>query len=343
MNQTPSPTVAIIGAGMSGMACARVLQDAGLQVQLFDKSRSPGGRLATRKTEHGSFDHGAQYFTARDARFLPIVRQWEERGIVAPWTPALVAIELVDGVPVRSAVGDGTVRHVGVPSMNSIAAALAEGLQIRTDCTVEVAHRGGDDGKRWILAGSDSRGVPATIDGAFDWLVAAMPSPQAARLLVDAGPMHAQALALPMVPCWAVLASFDAPLATGFDAAFVNGSSLTWIARNNAKPARDPSRECWVLHAARDWSEGALDAPAEAVCARMLAEFRRVTGCSDEPLAARAHRWRYSGPGAKSNEACLFDAASRTGACGDWLAGSRVEGAFLSGLSLAERILGAIR
>jgi renalase len=337
------PTVAIVGAGLSGMACARVLQDAGVRVRLFDKSRSPGGRLATRRTDHGSFDHGAQYFTARDARFRLIVQQWEARGIVAPWTAALVAIERVGGAAVRSAVGEGTVRHVGVPSMNRIASAMAEGLSVQVDCTVDSARRCADAGNRWVLAGTDRHGEPVPIDGSFDWLVAAMPSPQAARLLADVETMHAQAMALPMVPCWAVLASFGAPLATDFDAAFVNASALTWIARNNAKPARDPNPECWVLHAARDWSQQALEAPPESVCARMLAEFRAVTGCHDEPVSARAHRWRYAGPGAESAEACLFDAESRTGACGDWLAGSRVEGAFLSGLSLGERILAALR
>jgi predicted NAD/FAD-dependent oxidoreductase len=343
MNPEHFPTVAIVGAGLSGMACARVLQDAGVNVRLFDKSRSPGGRLATRRTDHGSFDHGAQYFTARDPRFQPIVQHWQERGIVASWTPALVAIELVNGVPVRSPVGDGTVRHVGVPSMNRIATAMAEGLAVHADCTVDSARRSADAGHRWMLTGTDHRGEPVAIDDTFDWLVAAMPSPQAARLLADVETMQAQATALPMVPCWAVLASFSAPLATDFDAAFVNASALTWIARNNAKPGRDPRPECWVLHAARDWSEHALEATPEAVCARMLAEFRRVTGCDDQPLTARAHRWRYSGPGARSGEPCLFDADSRTGACGDWLAGSRVEGAFLSGLSLGERILAAVR
>jgi renalase len=343
MSQLPSPSVAIVGAGLSGLTCARVLQDAGFRVQVFDKSRGPGGRLATRRTDRGTFDHGAQYFTARDPRFRTIVQQWLEQGIAAPWTPALVAIEMMDDTPVRSAVGDGTVRHVGVPSMNRIAGALAEGLALRTDLTVTRARRtAAPDGTiGWTLAARDGLGEAAAIDGGFDWLVAAVPSPQAAPLLADVPTMQAQALALPMVPCWAVLASFDAPLATGFDAAFVNGSSLTWIARNRSRPGRDPLSECWVLHAARDWSERELEAPPEAVCARMLAEFRRVTGCNDQPVTARAHRWRYAGPGARSDLACLFDADSQAGACGDWLAGSRVEGACLSGLALAERILAA--
>ena len=61
------PTVAIVAAGMSGLACARTLTDQGYAVTVFEKSRGVGGRMATRRTQHDiTFDHGAQYFTTRD-------------------------------------------------------------------------------------------------------------------------------------------------------------------------------------------------------------------------------------------------------------------------------------
>ncbi len=345
MTQPNPPSAAIIGAGLSGLCCARSLQDAGFRVRLFDKSRGVGGRMATRRTDHGVFDHGAQYFTARDPRFRAMVAQWVAQGAAAPWTPALVAIDMASGAPVRSAVGEGTTRHVGVPTMNRIARLLAEGLDIRTGSTVVAARRGPASGGQlqWTVDAVDGEGAALAPEGGFDWLVAAMPSPQAATLLGDVPALQAGARSLPMVPCWAVLATFDAPLDAGFDAAFVNGSPLTWIARNGAKPGRDTARECWVLHAARDWSESMLEAPAEAVCARMLEAFRRITGAATAPAIARAHRWRYSGPGATTDLTCLFDAQGGAGACGDWLAGARVEGACLSGLELAGRILAAAR
>ncbi|MGF2507850.1 NAD(P)/FAD-dependent oxidoreductase, partial [Ralstonia pseudosolanacearum] len=39
---------------------------------------------------------------------------------------------------------------------------------------------------------------------------------------------------------------------------------------------------------------------------------------------------------------CLWDAASRLGACGDWCEGPRVEAAFLSGVALAAKIAEAL-
>lgn len=44
-------TVAIIGAGMAGLSCARALVQAGVAVELFDKGRGPGGRMSTRRVE----------------------------------------------------------------------------------------------------------------------------------------------------------------------------------------------------------------------------------------------------------------------------------------------------
>ncbi len=54
-------SIAIIGAGISGLAAAHVLLDTGYAVTIFEKSRGVGGRVATRKRAGFIYDHGAQY------------------------------------------------------------------------------------------------------------------------------------------------------------------------------------------------------------------------------------------------------------------------------------------
>ncbi|WP_043118363.1 FAD-dependent oxidoreductase, partial [Pseudacidovorax intermedius] len=61
--------IAIVGAGIAGLAAARTLAQAGLEVAVFEQASTPGGRLAGLDSRTGSFDTGAQYFTVRDARF----------------------------------------------------------------------------------------------------------------------------------------------------------------------------------------------------------------------------------------------------------------------------------
>ncbi|WP_316013815.1 NAD(P)/FAD-dependent oxidoreductase [Roseobacter sp. HKCCA0434] len=64
--------VAIVGAGLAGLSCARVLHDDGLAVQVFDKGRAPGGRVSTRTSEAGTFDHGAAMLHGLPADFISI-------------------------------------------------------------------------------------------------------------------------------------------------------------------------------------------------------------------------------------------------------------------------------
>ncbi len=56
--------IAVIGAGLSGLACATALQEAGHRVAIFEKSVGVGGRMSTRRVDTvlggTTFDHGAQ-------------------------------------------------------------------------------------------------------------------------------------------------------------------------------------------------------------------------------------------------------------------------------------------
>ena len=61
--------VAIIGAGITGLTAADHLVKSGREVHVFDKGRGAGGRIATRWTENGVFDHGAPELQAESREF----------------------------------------------------------------------------------------------------------------------------------------------------------------------------------------------------------------------------------------------------------------------------------
>ena len=86
--------VAVVGAGISGLICARTLAENGCDVNVYEKSRGVGGRMSTRRVDDTlSFDHGAQYFTARDGRFKRYVESWIDDGLVQPWHGRIVVVE----------------------------------------------------------------------------------------------------------------------------------------------------------------------------------------------------------------------------------------------------------
>lgn len=308
--------IAIVGAGMAGMSCGQRLSRLGHEVRLFDKGRGPGGRMATRRMEDGGttlhFDHGAQYFTAREPRFVDQVAHWEATGVAARW----------------AAAGDDA--WVGTPAMNAPLKAMAGELGVQFGTRIEQLVR---DGEGWQI---DGEGAP---DARFDAVLVAVPAEQAGPLLQPHAPaMATLADQTASDPCWTLMAGFEAPLALVQDTLRQRGP-IGWAARNNAKPGR-ASEECWVVQASPEWSRAHLEEDAETVAAALLAELAEANGGPlPRQLGATAHRWRFARSGTAGEEA-LWDAEQRIGVCGDWLIGPRVEAAYMSGLLLAEAVGG---
>lgn len=312
-----SSSVAIVGAGVSGLSCARALRDQGHHVTLFDKARRPGGRASTREQAVGdrlyAFDFGAQYFTARHPDFVEQANGWAERGIAARWS---------------AAGGDA---WVGVPAMATIVRDLADGMGVRWSSHVQSIVR---------RAGSWSLTLTEGVAGPFDALVLAMPAEQVAALAgAQDFALARRAVMSPSRPCWAVMLAFDAPLPVDADVLRDIGP-IAWAARDSAKPGRHGG-EAWVLHAASDWSIAHLDLPNEDVAEQLTAAFLAAIGLVAQPAATRAHRWRYalSSPG---SDGAYWNPGLQLGACGDWLLAPRLECAWLSGRMLAERIADSV-
>jgi predicted NAD/FAD-dependent oxidoreductase len=330
---SPAPRIAVVGAGVSGLICARTLSDHGLRVTVFEKSRGVGGRMATRRTAEGpSFDHGAQYFTVRDPRFQRYVDAWTHDGIAAPWAGRL-------GSACRGRLeskSGKTQRFVGVPSMNAVCRHLAGDMTIQFRTPVNSLAR--TDGI-WTLRDDAGR-----VLGEFDGLVCAVPGPQCAQLLAALPEMRQPCAAVPMASCWAVMLAFAEALELSLDGLFIAESPLSWAARNCSKPGRsvDPEErpDTWILHATPEWTDAHLEADAATVWPALLEAFWQATGLPKRPPSyAACHRWRYALPLEPLESRCLFDPDLLVGACGDWCCGPRVEGAFLSGQTLAGRLL----
>jgi len=343
--------IGIIGGGIAGLTAARTLANSGCAVSVFDKGRGPGGRAARRRATAPTdanpgrefhFDHGCQYFTARDEGFIRVVSRWCDAGLAAPWDATLVAVERdADGARRLVPKPAGPVRYVGTPGMNAIVRGMAEslpaGAEVSYGVRVAEAHR---HGSSWELIDTDGTRL-----GSFDAVLAATPPGQAAQLLADLPDLAERCRRVEMRPTWALMVAFDEPIDAGFDGAFINRQGaghdgvLSWIARNASKPGR-PADPCWVAHADHRWSRQHLERDPADVIAPMLAAFFDAAGVEPrEPAFAAAHRWRYALPAAPLGEGCVFDEDNAAGACGDWAYGARVEGAFLSGNSAAARVV----
>ena len=326
---TNRPHIAVIGAGLAGLSCARHLQSAGYKVTVFDKGAGPGGRMSTRRGDGWQCDHGAQYFTARDPAFIDEVAQWERAGVAALWRPRLTVL----GGGAAELEQRSVARFVGVPRMNAPAEWLSSGLVVKN--RVAIRHIRHEDGN-WRLRSDEQALYPEH----FAAVLFAIPAPQAAALLEPLLPLTAlQASSVAMRPCWTLMLRLEQRYDPGYDAAFVNGGPLRWIARDNSKPGR-VGGEVWVAQAGAEWSEAHIDLPDDEVAALLTAEFRRLGGPA--PAAVTAHRWRYARSAAQSRQRAVWLPAVQVGLCGDWLSGGRIEDAWLSGRALASSVMSSL-
>ena len=328
-------SIAVIGAGLSGLTAAQTLSDAGIDVTVFEKSRGVGGRTANRRSEYGSFDHGAQYFTVKDKRFRNFTEDLVSKGVIASWSnpddpSSPKVVYLKNGKICRSSVSNE--KYVGTPAMNSICKHLSDGIEIIFNARVlKVSER---FGKLSLCFQDDDKVLE------YDGVIISTPSLQAAAL-IEEWPTLSKALGLiEMHPCWACLATFRNPLTAHWVGAFLEDSHIGWIGRNSTKPDRNSNTEDLVIHATTEWSRANIAASRDVVSEILLEELWSKTGLNKQPsIYLNSHLWRYAIAARELNVECLNATSSNLVICGDWAHGSRIEGAFLSGLSASNKML----
>ena len=301
--------IVVIGAGIAGLAAARALVDRGHDVTVFEQAQVPGGRVGTKviktiELPRGlsgelAFDHGAQYFTVRDQRFSELAAEWERDRVIAKWTGRIVSF---DGEGWED-VADGTARYVGTPGMSAIGSAMATGLDVRFGRGIE---------------------SPESLLQDFDHVIVAT--------------LPVSTALVSMKPCWTVMAAFEERVAARFDAAFVNGSALSWIARNSSKPKRNWKIETWVIQASTMWSQAHLDDRPDDVGAFLMEAFGDLIPAGlPRAFHATVHLWRRATADPPLAVGAIHHPDSRITLCGDWCKGPRLEDAYVSGLEAAEK------
>jgi len=315
-------SVVIVGAGLSGLIAAQVLRAGGHDVTVLDKGRSVGGRLATRRIDGATLDHGAQFFTVRGDDFASVVDAAIDAEAVHTWCQGF------------GPAPDGFPRFAGTGGMNAFAKYLAQGLTTELSCHVD---RIAVDDRRWRIE---------TSTGEFraDALVLTPPVPQSLALLDHS------AIALPATVA-DQLGSIDyfATLAllvrTGESVPIGNTGGLqleagpfTFIANNETKGiSAAPSL---TFHAEHDYSERRYDDDPTDVLAELLDLASPWIGTASV-LDSQLKKWRYAGPKRPIESAtvrCELDDTPLLFA-GDAFAGPKVEGAFNSGLAAARSLV----
>ncbi len=318
-------TIAVVGGGIAGITCARLLARHGYDVTVFEKEKELGGRASILPTCTTSPDHGCQYFSVRDKRFQPYLDVLLKQGVAVNW-PARMA-SCLHGTLHK--VEDVEAMYIGVPGMNALTEFLARGLRVKKDTIVSTIKRANNSWK--LFAGGKRE--------SFDGVVVSAPAEQTAQLLSAFPSVSGEASKVKSRPCWVLAVGFDHPLNVSFDAAHFSSCPVAWAANNRSKPGRSRD-EVWTIQATPEWSENHLSFPESDVGKTLLSSFFESAGIYPSvPSFTRVHRWYYGQVDEPLRKDFLWDKEIWLGACGDWCASGRLDGAFLGGLRLAESII----
>lgn len=290
----------VVGAGIAGLACARVLIDRGVDVRILERGAVPGGRLAGPSVDGRPVDLGAAYFTVSDPAFRSVVDGWQERGLARPWTGHFE----VYGESPHAPEVSGPVRWSAPGGLGSLAADLAAGLPVEYGVAVgELAGLG-----------------PAQV-------VLAMPAPQAAAVHPPAG---AVAEEQQWRPCLAVALRYPSRSWPDFAGAFVNDHPVLVTVCDDGDRRGDRA-PVLVAHSTPAYAR-------EEAVADVEVAVREVLHLPDPGTPVAVRYWPEARPARPSG--APFALVDGVFLAGDGFGRPRVEAAFASGRAVADRLCG---
>lgn len=297
----------IIGAGMAGLTAANELKSKGYSVKVIDKGRGVGGRLATRRIGEAKLDHGAQYFSTKTSDFQNFTAELLNKGILKEWD--------IDGFSHK--------RMIGAEGMSNIAKYLAKDIEIITSERITKIT------DNQII--SESEKVFE-----FDKLIITIPAPQAIDLLKNSNlKIPKQLFEIQYQPCIAALVVLNQesnlPKSGGLK---LENHPISWIADNFVKGISP--KYAVTIHASPEFSNEYLEYDMSEIGKKLLdLASKWIPATSIESY--QTHRWRYSLADKRAEENYIsLNENILIG--GDGFGIGNVEGAFLSGMAMANAI-----
>lgn len=338
----------VVGAGIAGLSLSRELRANGRAPLVLERARGVGGRCATRRIEGQPVDHGLAFLHGHSPRFLEELAVTRDAETIADWPRAREGT----GVPCQPEAFSGVdTRIAPVAGVSSFAKQLARGLDVRLETRVEAlriaAQSSARTGRTWEVGLASGARLEAKV------LALTMPAPSVVALVRGMDPSADELSALlpllelvRVLPCLTVIARSPAGTpAPPWDASYPRASaSIHTILHDSSKRAGVP-RLILVIQARPRFSQAQLGSSVESWTRALLEEAAALHGeWVNTPDLVQSHVWRNARVAAGSELTGPLvtrpDGGIVLGIAGDGLHEvGGVEGAYLSGMALAARLL----
>jgi predicted NAD/FAD-dependent oxidoreductase len=317
--------VAIIGAGISGLTLATYLQKQDFTLTIFDKGRGVGGRMSSRRTNWGYLDHGTQYFNIVSPEFQTFIEQYPL--IIQPW-PGNFAIwangQLTEDISPKT-------KYVPLKAMNNLCKAIASESKLDIHLKTRIIKL--EKRATWTLIDENNQQYRD-----FELVILTAPPAQTADLLVPHTPIAEEIRTIKMLPCYSLILIPETPVKLPSNGIQFEHPILGWLSVNESKPARENNGGL-VIQSNFDWAKENLGRNREEVANILQKTVSELFQLNLARLNYQSlHLWRYALPLEANNHRYFWCPDTNLGVCGDWCLSGKVESAFLSAYSLAQKL-----
>ena len=309
--------IAIIGTGLSAIFSAiHLRKNTDLEINLFDKARGLGGRLATRRAEGGKFDHGAQYFSIERISNLPEIQMLINEGVI-------------------NNIEDKDI-YFSPDGMTNIAKKLLIDFNIFKEHKLVSIDKENENYKLFFENGS-------TLNS--DYIIMSCPMPQSLEILnkskIDYDNNLIKALEdLNYFPCIVVMIKSEIKLSNldkhiGTD---VDSKNISWIGDNYGKKVSS-IENYYTIQCSPEFSYENFENEYDETNKKLKHEMEKIFGSNYQILSN--HKWIYSIPKNfyQGDNSLVINKKDFLGLCGDIFTNGRFDGAITSGLSIADKFL----
>jgi predicted NAD/FAD-dependent oxidoreductase len=331
--------IGIIGASISGLIAGKRLAEAGHDVTVIEKSRSLGGRLKTVELDSLNLDVGLTHFDVSTNTFGTFVKQQLEKGSVQKWTKDF---GLYDGMEVFDIDpnSDSSQRYTGTNGLQSLAESMSRWVDIKSEEQAGgLTYIGPDRGKKrsWMINLTDISVFEC------DAVILATSAVQAYGLLQTAQNRTESRRIIRHIDdirydgCFSLAATYDSQEVPDWKGIECEKSALKWISNESSK--LDTDKTALVIQSTPDFYRKHAQKSEEEVKELLLEEASNIIGSWVlRPQSTHIENWKYFKTKNPINEYFmeleLEDAPLAL--IGDYLGGSSLENAFVSGYNLSE-------
>lgn len=340
-------SVAIIGAGCSGLAATHELRDAGFSVTIFEQSQEVGGRVATREQQGFTYDYGAQYIKSGSPVSIGLITErFRLADLIDIAKPVWIFDQdghIQEGDPVQNAEPKWNYRS----GLNALAKCMAQGLDIQLQTRIDYLQQSSTGWKLFDNLGH--------LVGEFDRVLITIPASQAVELIkasqIPDSLQEEICILLRMAsynPLISVMLGYRPTPEVRPYYALVNtdkAHAISWLAREHEKASERVPEGAGLLIAqmAPQYSQDNWHMPDDEIISDVA---NRIKALLDEPLNkpvfTDVYRWQYALPAERADAQQLNALAMPLGLafCGDAFVGGRVHLALEHGVEVARQLIG---